>query len=97
MTKISQPYVFRYTGPDWGISGFVVIAESHISVHTFVERDYVNIDIFSCRDFDSEKAVGDLKDKFKLIKFRTYLLDREWLTPQLACYSQVVELQANEK
>ena len=38
MTKIMPPYVFRYTGTvpeDWGVSGFVLIAESHISIHTF--------------------------------------------------------------
>src|SRR5215831_19512661 len=41
MTKIMPPYVFRYTGvrpENWGVSGFVLIAESHISVHTFPEK-----------------------------------------------------------
>lgn len=81
MSRISPPYVLRYVGPnpaDWGISGFVFIAESHISVHTFVERSYVNVDIFSCRDFDTEKAIEDLRDKFQLFKLRTCLIDREW-------------------
>ena len=58
MTRISPPYVIEYVGPvleDWGISGFVFIAESHIGIHTFVERNYINIDIFSCKDFDTEK------------------------------------------
>lgn len=82
MNRISPPYVLKYAGPnpeDWGISGFVFIAESHISVHTFVERSYVNIDIFSCRDFNTEKAIEDLRDKFQLFKLRTCLIDREWL------------------
>ena len=38
MTKITVPEVLEYHGPnpsDGGISGFVIIAESHISVHTF--------------------------------------------------------------
>lgn len=81
MNRISPPYVLRYLGrnpEDWGISGFVFIAESHISVHTFVERSYVNIDIFSCKDFDTEKAIEDLRDKFQLFKLRTCLIDREW-------------------
>ena len=41
MTRISPPYVIKYAGPvleDWGISGFVFIAESHIGIHTFVEQ-----------------------------------------------------------
>ena len=81
MTRISPPYVLRYVGPkseDWGISGFVFIAESHISVHTFVERCYINIDIFSCKDFDADKAIKDLQKKFQLAKLRTRLVDREW-------------------
>jgi S-adenosylmethionine decarboxylase len=81
MTRISPPYVLRYVGPvleDWGISGFVFIAESHIGIHTFVERNYINIDIFSCKDFDTEKAIKDFRERFQLIKLRTCLIDREW-------------------
>ena len=81
MTKISTPFVIRYTNgkpEDWGISGFVFIAESHISIHTFVEKNYVNIDIFSCRAFDADKAIRNLQAKFQLVKLRTSLIDREW-------------------
>ena len=60
MTKINGPHVMTYNGPkedDWGVSGFVMIAESHISVHTFPDRSYVNIDVFSCKDFDHERVL----------------------------------------
>ena len=79
MTKVAPPQVFRYVGSkpeDWGISGFVIIAESHISIHTFPERHYVNIDIFSCKDFDSEQAVRELKARFELTELKTCLLSR---------------------
>ena len=59
MTKISEPSVQIYRGPveeDWGVSGFVIIAESHISVHTFPDRNYLNVDVFSCKEFDIENA-----------------------------------------
>jgi S-adenosylmethionine decarboxylase len=81
MTKITKPFVFRYIGdkPDeWGYSGFVFIAESHISFHTFVERNYVNIDVFSCCDFDTENAVKHLSEQFQLVKLKTYLVNRDW-------------------
>ncbi len=81
MNRISPPYVVKYQGPvpdDWGISGLVFIAESHIGIHTFVERRYVNIDVFSCKDFDVEKAISDFRDAFRLVKLRTRLIDREW-------------------
>jgi len=92
MNRISSPYVLRYIGPnaeDWGISGFIFIAESHISVHTFVERGYVNIDVFSCRDFDTAKAIKDFQDKFQLIKSRSCLIDREWPSEVVAAISPI--------
>jgi len=100
MTKISQPFVTKYAGAhreDWGISGFVVIAESHISVHTFVERSYVNIDVFSCRDFDVGKVVEDLKNWFRLTKFRSCLVERDWLTGCSVGSDRVIELCSYEK
>jgi S-adenosylmethionine decarboxylase len=63
---------------DWGISGFVFIAESHIGIHTFVEQNYVNIDVFSCKDFDTGKAIEDFREGWELVKLRTCLIDREW-------------------
>ena len=60
MTKIMPPYVFTYHGAvedDWGVSGIVLIAESHISIHTFPDKQFVTLDIFSCREFDVEAAV----------------------------------------
>lgn len=84
MTRITEPKVLRYEAPkseDSGVSGFVIIAESHISIHTFPRKDYINIDIFSCRPFDHERALDDVKDLFALTDVKTWLLERglEWL------------------
>ena len=79
MTKLCEPQVLTYRGPkveDHGISGFVVIAESHISFHTFPNRGYVNIDVFSCKSFDSDRVVCDVRKLFGLSEVRTWLLDR---------------------
>jgi len=79
MQKIMPPYVFKYVGlkpEDWGISGFVLIAESHISIHTFPERSYVNIDIFSCKEFDAAIATQDLKERLGLAQVKSRLLER---------------------
>jgi len=67
MTKMTLPYVCKWMdkfGTKEGISGFVMIAESHISIHTFPDQDYVFIDLFSCRGFDIEKAITMLKNAF---------------------------------
>ncbi len=81
MTRISEPHIIRYADcePDeWGISGFVFLAESHIAIHTFVERSYVNIDVFSCKDFDTGVAVQDLRKRLRLTHWRVSLAEREW-------------------
>ncbi len=87
MTRITEPNVLEYNGPvaeDAGVSGFVIIAESHISIHTFPLRRYVNIDIFSCKSFDNELALADAKALFGITQVKSWLLDRglEWLDPQ---------------
>jgi S-adenosylmethionine decarboxylase len=82
MTKIAPPHVVRYVGAkpeDWGVSGFVLIAESHISVHTFPERGYVWVDIFSCKEFEADAAIAGIKDCFRLERFETHTLDRGFL------------------
>lgn len=79
MTKIMPPYAFRYSGvkpEDWGLSGFVLIAESHISIHTFPEKSFVSADIFSCKAFDTELASAHLKSAFGMTRFETTVLDR---------------------
>ncbi len=46
-----------------GVSGFVVIAESHFSVHAWPEHDYAAVDIFTCGDsIDFQKAVESLEE-----------------------------------
>ena len=89
MTKITDPRVLRYNAPveaDSGITGFVVIAESHISVHTFPHRRYVNIDIFSCKSFDSRKALEEVQELFGLQRVKSWLVDRglEHYDPQMS-------------
>lgn len=79
MTKIMPPIVTRYVGvtpEDWGISGFVMIAESHISVHTFPERHEVSIDVFSCKEFDPARACELLTEAFGLHEVETCVLRR---------------------
>ena len=59
MTAITQPYVFRYASPvpeDDGITGVTIIAESHISLHTYPKKCFAFVDVFSCKPFDVKKA-----------------------------------------
>jgi len=45
----------------YGYSTFVMIAESHISIHTFPELKYISFDCYSCKSFDVDKVVSTIK------------------------------------
>lgn len=79
MTKIGGPYMFEYQAPDpaySGVSGLVVIAESHIAIHTFPELDYFTMDIFSCKNFDHEKAIDYIRTAFDVKEMDRMLVQR---------------------
>ena len=59
-------------GKEQGISGVAILAESHISVHTWPERSYMAFDIFMCGntypELASEFLIKMLKPKRKKIE-----------------------------
>lgn len=49
-----------------GISGVVVISESHLAIHTWPEHGYAAIDIFTCGDvLDGDAAVSYIARQFR--------------------------------
>lgn len=69
MTKITQPYVFPYEGlvpEDKGITGTVIIAESHITFHSFTDKDYFFFDVFSCKHFDTDIVAKMVQEAFEV-------------------------------
>jgi S-adenosylmethionine decarboxylase proenzyme len=49
-----------------GVSGVIVIAESHLSIHTWPEHDYAAIDVFTCSDkMSPDKALEHLQTMFR--------------------------------
>jgi S-adenosylmethionine decarboxylase len=55
---------FHHFTPNGGVSGVVVLAESHISIHTWPERNFAAIDIFMCGSCDPHKAIPVLQAAF---------------------------------
>ncbi len=55
---------FHEFSENGGISGVAVLAESHISIHTWPERAYAAVDIFMCGAAEPHKAVPILKHAF---------------------------------
>lgn len=51
--------------PNGGVSGVAVLAESHISIHSWPERSYAALDIFMCGDAEPERCIDVLKTAFQ--------------------------------
>ncbi|MDD5489860.1 MAG: S-adenosylmethionine decarboxylase [Candidatus Moranbacteria bacterium] len=71
MEKMTKPVV-KYAEPrnikdSGGYSGFVMIVESHISIHTFPKKRFVSIDAYTCKsDMNKEAVVKYFSDMFDL-------------------------------
>ena len=51
--------------PNGGVSGVAVLAESHISIHSWPEANYAALDIFMCGKADPDKCVPVLREAFR--------------------------------
>ncbi len=61
---VKSSYFFRFSPT--GVSGVVIVAESHISVHTWPEEGYAALDVYTCgAGADPEKAVDHILERFK--------------------------------
>ncbi|UWQ48191.1 adenosylmethionine decarboxylase [Leisingera caerulea] len=69
-----------------GVSGVAVLAESHISVHTWPEIGYGAFDVFMCGDAEPWKAVGVLKEAFStdMVEVRELLRGEELIAKEVA-------------
>jgi S-adenosylmethionine decarboxylase len=84
MTTLSPPFVYPSVceNPAWsppvasGLSGFIVLAESHLSFHSFVESEFCFLDVFSCKSFDTEAVKAFLADRLGARDFNVQLVQR---------------------
>jgi len=87
MKKLASPVV--YLAPSvsekdpGGRSGFVVIAESHISIHTFPKRGFISADVYSCKNGMDQKVVEQFfVEAFKLQDIETNFIKRGTRYPE---------------
>ena len=58
---------FHHFGEGYGITGVIVLAESHISIHTWPEKNYAAIDVFMCGTCDPEIAVDHITSRINTL------------------------------
>jgi len=82
LTKLAQQLGSRIFSEHFvklepGISGVLVIGESHISIHTWPEKNYASLDIYTCnKDADLEQALRSVRAWFKPRHQYTLLVER---------------------
>jgi len=60
-----------------GITGFALLAQSHISFHSWPETGYVAVDIYTCgQDTDPVEAVSYIIDQFQAERYSVNTLSR---------------------
>ncbi|KHF41036.1 adenosylmethionine decarboxylase [Halalkalibacter okhensis] len=47
-----------------GVSGVVIISQSHLTIHSFPEHGYASIDVYTCGDLDPTVAVTYIAESF---------------------------------
>ena len=67
---------FHHFGDGHGVSGVVVLAESHISIHTWPETGYSAIDVFMCGNSKPIKTLDIFKKEFNARDARYQLIKR---------------------
>jgi len=56
---------FHHFTPNGGVTGVAMLAESHISIHSWPERGYAALDVFMCGDSDPDRAIEVLRAGFQ--------------------------------
>lgn len=78
MNILSGPVVTHGIPQNPGLSGFVLIDYSHISVHTFSQTQQALIDIFSCKKYDQNTVVKSVLDYFQVDKSHAQIQQVAW-------------------
>ncbi len=59
-----------------GVSGIIVVAESHFAIHTWPEYGYASVDLFSCGEFDYLSALEHIRHELKAASYTYSVIER---------------------
>ena len=77
MHKIGFPHIIQFTEGDIaGISGFIFVVESHISIHTYANKGFISMDAYSCKHFDHKEVLKHIRDVYDIQEMEEYIIER---------------------
>jgi len=81
-------HAFHQFSPQ-GVTGVVIIAESHICIHTWPEHNYAAVDIFTCGDTSRlDEATRHIAEAFRSQDLSVVTLQRGQLDPSLSAVTR---------
>jgi S-adenosylmethionine decarboxylase len=91
MKKLAAPQIYFAEANDLkdpgGWTGVVVIAESHISIHTFPKRGFVTADVYTCKSGMNNDLILDyFKSAFELRELEVNFVKRGLNYPETNTY-----------
>lgn len=78
MSVLKGPEVAEGIPENPGLSGFVIIDFSHISVHTFTKYNEALVDIFSCKPYDQDVAIEAVLKFFQVSRPQARIQEVAW-------------------
>lgn len=77
MNKIGFPHLAQFKEDEIaGISGIIMIVESHISIHTYPNKEYFSMDVYSCKQFDHQKVIELIQGTYQIKHLDINVIDR---------------------
>ena len=88
-STIISHYVYRFKPQ--GVSGYVLVAESHLSIHTWPEYGYAAVDVFTCGEHtDPWAGLEVLKNHLKARRVSVISMERGVGVAEIKAFSQTV-------
>ncbi|KKP56136.1 MAG: S-adenosylmethionine decarboxylase proenzyme [Parcubacteria group bacterium GW2011_GWC1_34_10] len=80
MKKQSPPFIFRSDNeiyPDKaGLSGWVPLIESGVQIHTLIPKNFISIDVYSCKKFSTKDIEEFTKNYFSAKEVEVNFVER---------------------
>ncbi len=71
---IIKPFFHKFSPQ--GVSGIIVIAESHLAIHTWPELNFAAVDLFSCGDFDFTESLKFIRNNLSSERYSILCVNR---------------------